>query len=59
MVDLNVSCDYKEIANNDSYLLAQLITGTHIHTNLGFDSIPMYDGLTAIIENKEMKTVWR
>ena len=58
-VDFDVSRDYKEIANNDSYLLAQLITGTHIHTNLGFDSIPMYDGSTAIIENKEMKTVWR
>ena len=58
-VDLDVSRDYKEIANSDSYLLAKLITGTHIHTNLSFDSIPMYDGLAAIIENKEMKTVWR
>ena len=58
-VDFDVSRDYKEIANNDSYLLAQLITGTHIHTNLSFDSIPMCDGSTAIIENKEMKTVWK
>lgn len=59
MVDFNVSCDYKEITNSGSYLLAKLITGTHIHTNLSFESIPMCDGSTAIIENKEMKTVWR
>ena len=58
-VDFDVSRDYKEIANSGSYLLAKLITGTHIHTNLSFDSIPMCDGSTAIIENKEMKTVWR
>lgn len=58
-VDFDVSRDYKEIANSDSYLLAKLVTGTHIHTNLSFDSIPMYDGSTAIIENKEMKTVWK
>lgn len=58
-VDFDVSRDYKEIANSGCYLLAKLITGTHIHTNLNFDSIPMCDGSTAIIENKEMKTVWK
>ena len=58
-VDLYASCEYKDITNCGSYLLAKLITGTHIHTNLSFDSIPMCDGSTAIIENKEMKTVWR
>lgn len=58
-VDLDASRDYKEIANSDSYLLAKLITGTHIHTNLSFESTHMYDGSTAIIENKEMKTVWK
>ena len=59
MVDFNASCEYKDITNSGCCLLAQLITGTHIHTNLSFESIPMYDGLAAIIENKEMKTVWR
>lgn len=58
-VDMERRYNEQEITGPYEHILAIISTGINLHTNLSFDSKPMYDGSTAIVENKEMKTIWK
>lgn len=58
-VDLDVHYYYEEATDQHGRKLMQSRNGTHITTNYCFVAIPMYDKSMAIVENKEVKIVWK